>query len=90
MDGSCLHGYVSIGGTLARHSTLTFSELIQRKQPVDHGTIVTIGGTGQDNEEQEEVGVPQVLELPPTHVGELFACNFEVAGSWFNVGHDGN
>jgi hypothetical protein len=58
----------------------TSFELFKREETVDHGSIVTVGGRGQDDEEHEEVETPQVLPLVPCDVGELLPGNPEEAG----------
>jgi hypothetical protein len=59
---------------------LTGSELIERKKTVNHGAIVPIGSTSQDDKEEKEVSGSQVGRLEPVDVWKLFAGDLEMAG----------
>jgi hypothetical protein len=52
--------------------------------------MLIITYTGQDDEEHEEVSIPQVWQGPPSDIGKILACHLEVALCEGSVSHGGN
>jgi hypothetical protein len=62
-----------------RHTALPDFE---RLEAVHHRTIVTIGGTGDNDEHQADVVSPQTSVSKPVDLGELASRKAEVTFSW--------
>jgi hypothetical protein len=55
---------------------------LERLETVHHRTIVTIGGTGDNDEHQTDVVSPQTGVSKPVDLGELASRKTEVAFGW--------
>lgn len=62
-------------------SELTVLPWRKSLKTVDHGTIVTVGGTGENDEAQTDVGLPKARVGVPSHLGEFTSGKAEVTFS---------
>lgn len=78
-EGLCISEVSSADDTYYIAFAPTVSELVEREKTVNHRTIITVGGTSQDDKEEHQVSASQVLQLEPSDGGEFLPCYSEVA-----------